>query len=43
MLKNNTQTEQNMTANDKSNKKQNIAQNVTPQTAKIIEQKITQK
>ena len=39
----NTQTEQNQTAYDKSNKKQIIAQNVTPQAAKIIEQKMNQK
>ena len=42
-VQNNTQTEQNQTTNDKSNKKQIIAQNVTPQTAKIIERKLTQK
>ena len=38
-VQNNTQTEQNRTANDNSNKKQIIAQNVTPQTANILEQK----
>ena len=42
-VQNKTETEQNQTAYDKSNKKQIIAQNVTPQAAKIIEQKMNQK